>query len=60
MKKCTQCGGPADLHIAWLAKKSMTEDMPQECFVCNECMSFLWAKYHGTQFGQTIQIEPAT
>lgn len=38
----------------------MTEDMPQECFVCNECMSFLWAKYHGTQFGQTIQIEPAT
>ena len=58
MNKCTQCGGYADLHIAWLAKQSEGENEPQECDVCNECMSLLWAKFHATQFGETIQIQP--
>lgn len=57
--ECVQCKQPADVHISWLAKKSMTEDEPQECDICNECMTILWNKYKNTQFGQTINIEPA-
>lgn len=56
---CQQCGGPAEMHITWLAKKSENENETQQCNICNECMSVLWTKYSSTQFGQTIQIEPA-
>lgn len=59
MKKCNQCGNPADLHIRWLAKKDVNENIPQQCHICNACMSLLWSKHHATQFGQTVQIEPA-
>lgn len=54
--RCTQCGEPADMHIAWLAKKSTTEDEPQECNICSGCLSTIWSRFSHTQFGQTIQI----
>ena len=70
MSRCIQCKEPADLHISWLSKVSMTENKPQECYICSSCMSVIWngggtdangKKLHGfknTQFGQTVQIEP--
>jgi protein-arginine kinase activator protein McsA len=68
MKKCVQCQEPADLHIKWLAKKTETENEPQECDICSSCLSLIWngggtdangKKLHGfkhTQFGQTLTI----
>lgn len=59
MLKCIQCGDPADMEIAWLAKKSTTEDEPQECPICSGCLSIIWSRYSNTQFGQTLQISEA-
>ena len=56
MTKCIQCNEPADIHINWLAKKSETENIPQQCNVCNSCMSILWNQSKNTQFGQTLII----
>lgn len=71
MARCVQCKEYADLHISWLAKVSITENKPQECDICSNCMAILWdgggidatgKKLHGyknTQFGQTIRIDLA-
>lgn len=58
MTPCTQCAGPADMRISWLGKASMTENIPQECAICESCMRNLWAKYSTTQFGQTLAMRP--
>lgn len=68
MTKCIQCNEKADIHINWLAKKSETENIPQEADICNSCMTVLWngggtdangKMLHGSkhsQFGQTLTI----
>jgi len=56
MSKCVQCGDKADIHINWVAKKSETEEVPQEAEICNQCMSTLWNVSKNTQFGQTLII----
>ena len=57
---CVQCHQPADLHIHWLAKKSVTpdENVFQECDICSECLGHLWANFKHGQFGQTLSIQP--
>lgn len=56
---CVQCGDCAELSVRWLAKASETVDESQQAKLCGACMSQLWARFHSTQFGQTIQIEAA-
>ena len=61
MKKCIQCQNFADIHISWLARVSETENKPQECDICNACMSNLYNQgFKRTKFGQTLIISDLT